>query len=96
MRKSNEQSIREVISDLFEHNHMKGKLAEVDVIANWEKIVGPLIAKQTEKIWFYRGKLFLQISSPALRQELNYSRSRLVELVNQYAGMEMIEDVSIK
>jgi hypothetical protein len=96
MRRSNEQSIKEVISELFESNHMKGKLAEVDVINNWEKIVGPMIAKQTEKIYFYKGKLFIHITSPPLRHELNYTRSKIVEVVNQFVGQEIIEDVVVR
>lgn len=96
MRKTNEQSIKEVISELFESNHMKGKLAEVDVINNWEQLVGPLIAKQTEKMYFFKGKLFLHISSPPLRTELNYTRSKIVEVVNAYAKQELIEDVVVR
>lgn len=96
MRKTNEQSIKEVISELFEANHMKGKLAEVNVINNWEQLVGPLIAKQTEKIYFYKGKLVLQITSPALRTELNYTRQKLVEIVNNYANQSLIDDVVVR
>ncbi len=96
MRKSNEQTIKEVIGELFNNNHMKGKLAEVDVINNWEKIAGAIIARHTEKIYFYKRKLFLHISSPPLRTELNYTRSKIIEIVNAYAGQELIDEVVIR
>jgi hypothetical protein len=95
-RKSNEQSIQEVISDFLDGNHMKGKLKEIDIINNWEKLVGALIAKNTSKIFFHKGKLFLHIDSAPLRTELNYTRSRIVELVNKEAGTELIDDVVIR
>ena len=95
-RKSNEQSIKDVISDFLQSNHMKGKLTEINIINNWEKIVGILIAKNTTKIYFHKNKLFLHIESAPLRNELNYSRSKIVALVNKEAGTELIDEVVVR
>ena len=94
-RKSNEQSIKEVIGDLIQSNHMKTKLTEINIINNWEKIVGVLIAKNTTKIYFYKKKLFIHIESAPLRNELNYSRSKILELINKEAGEELIDEVLV-
>ena len=96
VRKSNEQSIKDVISDFLQSNHMKGKLMEINIINNWEKIMGVLIAKNTTKIYFAKGKLFIHIESAPLRNELNYSRSKIVELVNKEAGEELIDEVVVR
>lgn len=96
MRRSNEQTLKEVISEVLQQNHMKHKLAEVDVINKWEEIVGTLIARQTEKIYISKGKLFLHITSPALRNELNYSRSKIVQVVNEFAKEELIKDIVVR
>jgi hypothetical protein len=95
-RNTNEQSIKDVISELFEINHMSGKLKEINIINNWEKLVGNLIAKNTNKIYFANGKMYLQIESPPLRTELSYSKSKLIELVNKEAGEELIDDVVVR
>jgi len=75
---------------------MDNKLAEINIINKWEDIVGKLISSQTEKMYFHEGKLFLQISSAPLRQELNYQRFKIVELVNKEAGIELIKDVVVR
>lgn len=95
-RKDNDQTLKEAIGDFLKSENMDGKLAEVNIINNWEKIVGRLIASQTNKMWFHEGKLHLQIESPALRQELNYQRFKIVELVNKEAGTELIKDVAVR
>ena len=95
-RNTNEQSIKEVIGELFGGNQMGGKLKEINIINNWEKLVGSLIAKNTSKIYFAKGKLFLHIDSPPLRTELAYSKSKIIELVNKEAGEEMIDDVVVR
>lgn len=95
-RQSNEQSIKDVISELFAVNHMDTKLKEVQLVNNWEKLVGNLIARNTEKIYISHGKLFLHISSAPLRTELAYSKTKLIEVVNAEAGVKLIDDVVIR
>ncbi|TAE79165.1 MAG: hypothetical protein EAY81_11585, partial [Bacteroidetes bacterium] len=46
-RKDNDQTLKEAIGDFFKSENMDGKLAETGIIANWEKIVGKLIATET-------------------------------------------------
>jgi len=96
MRKTNEQSLKEVINELMGDYQMQDKLTEVNVIGHWEEIAGSLIARQTEIIYINKRRLFLQIASPALRQELNYSRSKLIEIVNAWAKTSLIDEVVIK
>ena len=95
-RNTNEQSLKDVISELFETNHMGGKLKEINIINNWEKLVGNLIAKNTQKIYIHQGKLFLHIESAPLRTELSYSKAKLIEVVNKEAGEVLIDDVVIR
>lgn len=95
-RKNHDQTLKEAIGDFLKSEHMDTKLAEVNVINNWENITGKLIASQTEKIFFSEGKLFIQITSAPLRQELNYQRFKLVELVNDFAKCELIKEVVVR
>lgn len=95
-RKDNDQTLKEAIQDFLKSENMDGKLTEINIINNWEKIVGKLIAGQTSKMYFHDGKLHLQITSAPLRQELNYQRFKLVELVNKEARRELIKDVVVR
>jgi hypothetical protein len=95
-RRDNDQTLKEAIGDFFKSENMDGKLAETNIITNWEKIVGKLIAGETTKIYFHQDKLHLQIESAPLRQELNYQRFKIVDLVNKEAGIELIKDVVIR
>lgn len=95
-RSSNEQSLKDVISELFQGNPMGDKLKEVELVNNWEKLVGSLIAKNTQKIYIKQGKLYLHIESAPLRTELTYTKSKIIDVVNKEAGMNLIDDVIIR
>ncbi len=96
MRFQDEQSIKDLINQLVDQNKLKPKLLEAKLIAEWPRIIGEPIAKYTEKISIYKGKVTLTLSSPALRNELSYQRKALVALINKELDCDFIEDVVIK
>ncbi|HLP34078.1 MAG TPA: DUF721 domain-containing protein [Bacteroidia bacterium] len=96
MRKGNEQPIKDVISEMLSSYHIKDKLAEVDIVQQWEKLMGKLIAKNTQKLYIKDKKLFLHIESSALKQELTYSKSKIIEIINNESGTDLIHEVIIR
>jgi len=96
VRKGNEQPIKDVISEMLSSYHIKDKLAEVDIVQQWEKLMGKLIAKNTQKLYIKDKKLFLHIESSALKQELAYSKSKIIEIINNESGTDLIHEVIIR
>ena len=93
---SNEQSLKNSIGDFLKTSNLSGKLAEQKVIDGWEMIMGKMIAKYTRQISIYDKKLFLQIDSAPLKQELFYSREKIIKMMNEEAGEEVIKEVVIR
>jgi len=96
MRYSNEQSLKDIIGQFLEKDKLGLQLKEAKLVADWEKIEGTMISNHTTKLYVNGGKLYLYIDSPALKQELNYQRTKLVELVNQFVGSDFIEEVVLR
>jgi predicted nucleic acid-binding Zn ribbon protein len=93
MKTSNDKSLGEVIREMIETYRMEGKLNEIKVIHSWEKVVGVMIAKYTKDLHIRNGKLFVKIESPALKNELTYSSSVIIERLNKEAGAKVIEEI---
>jgi predicted nucleic acid-binding Zn ribbon protein len=95
-KKSHEHTLKNAISDFLNDQHLDNKLAELDIINNWEKLVGTMIAKNTTEIKFRGTILYLKIESNALRNELMYQRGKIMALVNTEANQQLITDVNIR
>ena len=72
------------------------------MIANWENIVGNVLADHTfpEQISFPRnqrnnGTLHLRINSPALALELQHIENQLLDRVNTHFGYRAVTDIKI-
>ncbi|NOY96423.1 MAG: DUF721 domain-containing protein [Chlorobi bacterium] len=52
MRKSNTQSIRDILRDYVSDMGIERKLKEVDIVHAWENILGKAIASYTGRIFY--------------------------------------------
>jgi predicted nucleic acid-binding Zn ribbon protein len=89
----NNQKLGNVIREMIEAYGMKSKLSEAKLIESWEEVVGKMIAKHTRDLYIKNKKLFIRLDSPALKNELTYSRTKLMESLNEAAGGEVIQEI---
>ncbi|MFN4083890.1 MAG: DUF721 domain-containing protein [Bacteroidia bacterium] len=95
-KKDNEFLLKDLIGNFVNEQKLTPKLLESTIITNWQKIVGDLIAKNTDKIYVREGVLYLYIQSAALRQELSYQKQKIADLVNEHLNQNFIEQVVVR
>lgn len=93
VRKSNEQSLGEVIREMLSSYRLEGKLKQARVIEAWPEVAGEMITKYTRDIYFKQTRLYVKIASPALKNELSYSRTDIINSLNEIVGEEIITDI---
>ncbi len=89
-RQSNEQPLGEVIRELLASYRLEGKLHQARVIEAWPEVTGKMISQHTKNIYFKGSRLFVKIDSPALKNELSYSKSKIIEELNKVVGEEVV------
>ncbi len=96
MGKHNEHSLKEVIEQLLKAYKLDDKLAERRLIASWESVMGAMIAKHTKDLFIRNKQLFVTLDSSTLRNELFMAKSKIIKMLNEEAGSEVINDVILK
>lgn len=69
---------------------------EVTIINSWEKVMGPVIMRYTKRIYIQNKVLYVELDSPALREELTFGKTRIMQLLNEAAGGIFIEEVILR
>ncbi len=85
--------LAELIKQFYEMRRGAGYLDEVKVINSWKQVVGPFIASHTIDMNIRNGVLFVRVDSDALRVELNYSKTMLMNSLNSIAGRDVISEI---
>ena len=75
---------------------IEDRFDEANLIASWEQVMGPAIAKRTNKIYIQDKKLFVYLTSAPLKHELNMSRDKILVLITKEFGKPIVNEVIIK
>ncbi|HPE58080.1 MAG TPA: DUF721 domain-containing protein [Bacteroidales bacterium] len=90
---SNESTLKDLIRELIDSYKLRDGITRTRLIGSWEKIAGKYIADHTEKIYIKNKVLYLKLSSPALKHELSFARSKLIETLNKNVDQAIIEEI---
>ncbi|MBV8251172.1 MAG: DUF721 domain-containing protein [Chitinophaga sp.] len=88
-------SIGDALREFLNKSRMKPRLTEVRIQENWEEIMGKTIARYTSGIKLIDGKLIITTSVAPLKQELSYSKDKIIKLVNEKLGENVVKEVII-
>ena len=61
-RKTNEESLKEVIEQLLDTYKLRDKLNQVKLMQSWDNIMGEMISKRTEKLILKDHTLYITFS----------------------------------
>jgi predicted nucleic acid-binding Zn ribbon protein len=86
-------TLRDSIKRLLEFYKINGKYAETHVINAWERLMGKTIASRTGKLYIKDGKLFVEILSAPLKQELLFQQEKIKQILNEEAGSEVVKEI---
>jgi predicted nucleic acid-binding Zn ribbon protein len=93
MRKSNTQSISSVLKSYVQENNLERKLNELDLIKSWESVMGKTVSRYTGNLYIQNSTLFVETSSPIVRNELLMMKEEIRIRLNEVVGEELIKTI---
>ncbi|MDE0771849.1 MAG: DUF721 domain-containing protein [Salibacteraceae bacterium] len=93
MSEKNEHTLKQLLNQMLDKYKLSEKLDEVDLESHWEELMGTMIYKHTVQLKIQNKKLYIQLDSPVIRQELIYGKTLIIQKVNNFVGKELITDV---
>ncbi|MDR4988844.1 MAG: DUF721 domain-containing protein [Bacteroidales bacterium] len=96
MPAGNEKSLGEIIREVIHHHGLENKLTEKRIFSSWESIMGQPIAKYTVRLSYKDGRLTVNLSSPALRNELSLAKQKIIDMINKEMGEKLVSDIQFR
>lgn len=85
--------LKDLIDRFMKAYRLDGKMEEMNIVNNWEKIMGKAVANRTKRVLIREGVLILEIDSSVMREELLAGKSLLIAKVNDFAQKQVVKDV---
>jgi hypothetical protein len=92
--RGNTIGIKQAFSKMLHDYKIDSKYKATIIKKLWLSIMGNTIASRTGNITLHNKKLKVKINSAPLKNELNMSKSKVLELLEKELGKGVIEDIA--
>ncbi|WP_172919216.1 DUF721 domain-containing protein [Capnocytophaga canis] len=87
----NTKVLSSVIKQIIQQNKLEYGLHKVEVQEIWARIMGISIAKYTKSVELKGDVLYVELSSPALSEELTYGKETIIRSINEEIGKKVVK-----
>ena len=95
-RHSEHLSISDALKEFVELNKLQTGLDKINVADAWEKLMGNGVNNYTTAIKLERDTLYVQLSSSVLREELSYGKEKIILMLNEALGKEIVKKLVLR
>jgi len=96
-KRNNEHiSITDALKEFVETNKLEKGLDKVNVQIAWKKMMGNGVNKYTTAVSLQRDTLYIQLSSSVLREELSYGKEKIITMLNEELGKDIIKKLVLR
>lgn len=92
----NEYTIKEAIEAFLKTGKLEENVLEARIIEAWKQTVGGYVESLTDKAFVRGNVLYITLSNSALRNELYYTRSKIVYSINGMIGKKVIKEIVLR
>lgn len=95
-RNKDQLSITDILKQFVDTNKLQPGLDKVNVQDAWATMMGNGVNNYTTAIQLERDTLYVQLSSSVLREELSYGTEKIITMLNESLGKEIIKKLVLR
>jgi len=95
-REGNQHSIGDILKEIIQDNRLQGGIDQVSVRDAWTSLMGNGVNHYTRSIALKGGTLYVELSSSVLREELSLGKSKIISMINDELGRQVVKEVVLR
>lgn len=96
MAKKNNLSLGEAIHRFIQSNNLQAGIDKVDCKDAWTKLMGSGVNNYTNSVELKGDTLYVSLNSSVLREELSLGRSKIIKMMNEELGKELVKKLVLR
>jgi len=89
-RQNEFHSIHDLMKDVIKDNKLTKGMHQLSVNDAWAKLMGKGVVSYTNSVTLNGKTLIVNLKSSVLREELSYGKAKIVKLMNEELGEDLI------
>ena len=95
-RNNAHRNMGEALNEFIQKNKLQKGIDKVDAKEAWAKLMGNGVNNYTTHVELKNDTLFVSLSSSVLRQELSMGTSKIIALLNEELGKDLIRKLVLR
>tara|TARA_R110000868_G_scaffold14075_15_gene65809 strand:+ start:7409 stop:7705 length:297 start_codon:yes stop_codon:yes gene_type:complete len=95
-RRTEHIPISEALQEFIQKNKLQKGIDKVDTREAWAKLMGNGVNNYTTSIELRNETLFISLSSSVLREELSHGKSKIISMLNEELGKEVVKKLVLR
>jgi hypothetical protein len=95
-RLNNESAVGDILNQIIKTNKLESGLNQVSVIDAWKNLMGNGVNNYTRNVALRNGTLYVELTSAVLREELSYGKDKIIKMINEELGKDVVKDVVLR
>ncbi|MCI2227998.1 DUF721 domain-containing protein [Polaribacter sp. MSW13] len=94
-RENDSFSIQDLMQSFIKENNLTKGMQKLKVEETWNKMMGPGVATHTSSVKLQHKTLIIQLTSSVLREELSYGKDKIIKMMNEEIGQDIISKLML-
>ena len=90
-RKREANSMKDLMQSFIKENNLTKGMQKLKIEEVWEQLMGAGVVSYTERVELQNKTLIIKLTSSVLREELSYGKEKIIQLINQEMGEELVK-----
>lgn len=95
-RENTNLSLGDALQEFIKKNKLEKGIDKVNAREAWKKLMGNGVNNYTTAIELRNETLFVSLSSSVLREELSYGKSKIITMLNEELGKELVKKIVLR
>lgn len=92
-RQNDFQSMQDLMKTVIQENNLTRGMQQILVTEAWAKIMGKGVVSYTSGLNLRGNVLYIQLKSAVLREELSYGKDKIIKMLNEELGENLISKI---
>jgi len=89
-RENDSFSVKDLMKGFIKENNLTKGMQKIKIEEAWASMMGPGVANHTTSIRYQNKTLIISLSSSVLREELSYGKEKIIKMLNEEVGDQVI------
>ena len=94
-RENDSFSVKDLMQSFIKENNLTKGMQKIKAEETWNKMMGPGVANHTSAVKLQNKTLIIQLTSSVLREELSYGKEKIIKMMNEEFGDEIISKLML-